>query len=359
MPESEPALPPKSDTNEVVAREAVAPKSKPKFGFGRIGFIFFGEFLLGCSTSEEIGEELVKVKKAWKALVLIAALLCGATAYWTHWYDESGFEIAQSGNDIQNKSDLKVVGAKIQFLNQEISDLKTAQEKEIARITHDYDIQTSDLKADRDKFQIQMTEAQDALAPWKELANSQFPGEPINKSLNQLLQKVDALQKAMQDSSTNPLQDPIASASATATIDVLTDKPYNVGSNIGEGGAIAFCSGDDAFLIAKTTNNETMETASGQGKYQIVGICSVDDMYMGKSVNSLLNAKYIQIIYPKSLIPVDTMILGGKVVWVINNRITLKFDIPMQAAKEYGANSGIIIQGISDGLQPLSVTPSH
>jgi hypothetical protein len=56
----------------------------------------------------------------------------------------------------------------------------------------------------------------------------------------------------MESNITNPLREPIASASATATVDVLTDRPVTPGNNIGAGGVIAFASRTSALLIATT-----------------------------------------------------------------------------------------------------------
>jgi hypothetical protein len=62
---------------------------------------------------------------------------------------------------------------------------------------------------ERDKAQIELAQtqtaladAQNALAPWKALANNQYPGEPINKSLDLLLHKVDSISELMKDQPT-------------------------------------------------------------------------------------------------------------------------------------------------------------
>ena len=225
-------------------------------------------------------------------------------------------------------------------------------DKEVAKMQGELD----DAKRDRDKFQIQMTQAQDALAPWKELANSQYPGEPINKSLNLLLQKVDALQKAMQNVATDPLQEPIASASATVTVDLLTDKPDPVGNNMGQGGVVQLTSPTTPLLTATTINNTSFKADAGHGKYRIVGVCAIDDPYMGKPIAKLSDATFMLVGFAKGLLPPNTQIIGGQIVWVINNRITLKFDIPPQASIQDTGNDSIVLIRVFDiqaGLQPL------
>ena len=55
---------------------------------------------------------------------------------------------------------------------------------------------------DRDKYQLADQNAENALAPWKELAINRFPGEPINKSMNKLGDEVHSFIKLMKDVAT-------------------------------------------------------------------------------------------------------------------------------------------------------------
>jgi hypothetical protein len=204
---------------------------------------------------------------------------------------------------------------------------------------------------DRDKYQIESQNADNALAPWKELANSQFPGKPINEGLNSLLQKVDALQKAMLDNSLNPLKEPIASAVATVTVNLKTVNPR--GNSLGPGGIVAFGRGPNGLLIGGVNQMQGWTTPDGISHYRIAAPCQSDDTYMGKPVESLSDAQYIQI--DLSAIPPNTDILGGSVVWVINSRITLKFDIPPQRSS---SQSHLMIGDLSSGMSVLrGITP--
>jgi hypothetical protein len=139
----------------------------------------------------------------------------------------------------------------------------------------------------------------------------------------------------MESNVTNPLQERIASASATATVDVLTDRPVTPGNDIGTGGVIAFASRTSALLIATTIINASFPTAEGHGKYRIDCNCSVDDSYMA-TVSSLLSAEYIRVGFAKGLVPPNTEVLRGQVVWAINNRVTLKFEYRLESLPKIG-----------------------
>jgi len=277
---------------------------------------------------KHLATEWSSVRKA-PAILIVTALLGGSGGYWI----------------------------KTKFVEHEIVEKNTTAVNFNNRISA-LNIELQDAHRERDKYQVLAIEAENALAPWKQLATSEYPKEPINKSLNLLLEKVDSFQKILKNSKSNPLNEPIASASATATVDVLTDdKPS---ANMGWGGLVLFASANNEVMLMGTTiNNATLPSESGKGRFRIVCDCPVDSPSMGKSVNNLASASYIQIAFRKEIIKPNTKILGGQVIWVINNRITLKFDVPEQVTGPYGNDLSVLfIRSLTDGLSPLIMEPS-
>jgi hypothetical protein len=79
------------------------------------------------------------------------------------------------------------------------------------------------------------------------------------------------------------------------------------------------------------------------------GTGSVDAKLMGQPIRALLDTGYIQIDFPPSIIHAGTNVIGGQVVWVINNRKTLKFDVPSQKTD----STHIFIRDLSQGFEGL------
>jgi len=206
-----------------------------------------------------------------------------------------------------------------------------------------------DLKRDNQLLGQRNTDLQVTVAPLLARAAREFPGEEINSSLNKVLERLSA---------SDPLHEPIASASATATVDFLTD--HKPGANIGWGGVIILVSGSSSLLTAQTLNNTSLSTVDGQGRFRIIGNCSIDDKYMGKPVSSLIAANGMGVIFNKNIVAPNTKALGGQVVWVINNRVTLKFDVPAQTTRAIPEEGSLLmINNLADGLGPLKTTASH
>lgn len=267
------------------------------------------------------------VKDAWE--LLIVALLAGGMVVFFPTKCAYDGQIATNNEDTA-----KALGEK----DKEIKTLKG---------------NNAELSQQKSHFEEMYKEAENALAPWKMFAISQYPGKSIDQALPLLLQKVDALYKLLEATATNPLAEPIASATATATVEFATTEKTSIGVNIGQGGFVAFGSGNTPLLIATTPNNIGIAAESGRGVYRIVGEAAADEPYMGKPINSLLDAKYVQVSFLKSLIPANAQIIRGTVTWVINKSVTLKFDIPPQLAGEAANCSKIMITDVSYGLRPL------
>ena len=161
-------------------------------------------------------KELKAMKEGWVIFLIMASVLCGAV-----------YLALEEFVYLPEKTEMK---GKISDLKDDIKALK-------------YEI--SDIKRDLDDTQIKKIEAENALAPWKELANSQFPGKPINKSLDLLLQKIDAIQSELPD----PLKEPISAASATADIEIEVAAPQPIEYNMFSGGVVSFSVGGDAVFV--------------------------------------------------------------------------------------------------------------
>ena len=76
------------------------------------------------------------------------------------------------------------------------------------------------------------------------------------------------------------------------------------------------------------------------------------DPMIGKPVNILAGSQYIEISF--AFLKPDTAILGGTVVWVINNRVMLRYEIPPQnTVREREDSSRIWIRDLRAGVAQL------
>ena len=160
------------------------------------------------------------------------------------------------------------------------------------------------------------------------------------KALKKIVEKRDK-----QD----PLEQPIASVTISLQINVENNKT-SAGRNLGAPSYIGLGKGTQAIL----SGNAAEFMSDADGHYQILFACPVDDPYMGKPIRSLVDAEYIQMEFLESVIPLNTKIGGGKIVFVINNQVTLKCDIPAQVVKDkLDDHPAFLIKDIQSMLKPL------
>jgi hypothetical protein len=173
---------------------------------------------------------------------------------------------------------------------------------------------------------------------------------PDNSKILERLSKASDASQIISElrSIIDPSKKPIASAMATVTVDVLTDDPQQ--SAFGLGGWVAFGSGHDTLLMGYTQQTyATGPNDKGIAEYRIVCTSPGDSPYMGKPISKLLDSQYIQSVFNEKFLPIHVQVTGGKVVWVINNAVTLAFEIPPQRAEK----KGIFIWDLNDGMKPL------
>lgn len=281
------------------------------------------EFIGVSNTFKEVRGDFSEMRKAWKSLIVIVLVVGGAVFYFTTNHFSSVLE--EEKNALGDDYDRKVKG----------------QDKVVSALRFDL----LNTRAERDKAELE-------LAPWKDRAKKEFPFDDVTSGLAKLDAKVETVLSMFRSSIVHPLNEPINSAMCTVSVSIVTDTPGDGAADLFRGGYAAIGVGNKAGLMASTVSHRKLP----EGKIEFVGAASVFDPFMGKPVSTILTGQYIQIAFHKSAVEKDTQILGGVAVWVINNRITLTFQIPPQKAEPDGTseNSRIFIRLLRPGLEPLS-----
>ena len=189
------------------------------------------------------------------------------------------------------------------------------------------------------------------------------PGEQSQK-ISWLQSSVDTLGKKLevanatisrQQSELDPLSKPIASAKFSVLINFQSLKE-KASRYLGGGAAVALAKGTNALLEASAVEH----FSDGDGHSRFLMDCAFDAPYMGKPTRALAETEYIQLYFRDTFAPIGIEISGGKVVLLINNQITLNFDIPAQTvSQQQDGYPVIVIRDVQKGLQPLLTPPSE
>lgn len=161
-----------------------------------------------------------------------------------------------------------------------------------------------------------------------------------------------------QQSQLDPLAKPIASAKFTLAIN-FKDKKEAQSNYFGSGAAALLAVGTQVILGGGVAEHNS----DGQGHSRVVFDCPFDVVSMGKPVRSLSEAQFLELQFADGFVPVDTELSEGKVVLLINNEITLTFEVPAQKVTqklEGGTQQGTLIRitDIQKALAPLTTLPS-
>jgi hypothetical protein len=238
-----------------------------------------------------------------------------------------------------------------------------------------------DTKTERDKFDIELQnketaleQAQNALAPWKELANSKFPDEPLTKRMDLLFGEMsnsvnefhldlqsfkDAISKIPTSSGTgattpisnesaNPLTDPIAAA--TATVELVVGDTNTINDVYLPSGCFAgFASGTTPLLIAAANQFSGRTLQSGStAQFHADCVMSPDSDSVGKPISMLERSGYVQIQFSAPF-PPNSHIISGHVTWVLNNKWIIKVDVPEQISQ----GTMIFVRDLNEALKAL------
>ena len=210
-----------------------------------------------------------------------------------------------------------------------------------------------DTKRERDK-------AQQELAPWMEFANKEFRDAPLNKRLDLLFDRADTLIEGMQESSKAimqfeaantdaiintikesagaPKNSPIANQSlvgATFNAEVFVSSNEQANTNVFGGGFVGFGQGPKAILLASGPMYLKRQLGNDQVSYSLAFSADSSKISQDQILSSLLDADYLEISFVS--MPKGSVVLGGKVVVVLNGNVRLQFDVPGQTTTEANA----------------------
>ena len=165
------------------------------------------------------------------------------------------------------------------------------------------------------------------------------------------------LEKANQKiASLSPVNASVVSASATVNIYFTLDGRRQMVYMEPEI-FVAIASGTHAIIVetATATSAASVNSDATKDVLSFVVECPSDGPSIGTPVKNLISADTVAMVCGTNLIGSGVKVIGGNVIWVINNIITLRFNIPEQISRSYPqGGSEIIISDLKDGIKPLS-----
>lgn len=187
------------------------------------------------------------------------------------------------------------------------------------------------------------------------------------EEIGKLKSSVDTLGKKLeeanstitrQQSANDPLNKPITSARFTLLIN-FKEKKEALSNYFGSGAGASLGVGDLVLLGGATADHNS----DGNGHSRVVFDCPFDVSSMGKPVRSLSDARFLELQFADGFVPIDTELDDSRVVIVINNEITLNFEIPAQSVTRQidrlnEKGTWIRTWDIQKGLAPLTKQPS-
>lgn len=151
----------------------------------------------------------------------------------------------------------------------------------------------------------------------------------LEKTRKELATNRDELTKAQETiRALDPLQQHIASATATAEVLVKTEESDGTSHAFGGGGAtIAFGRGTEA-LLATAALNATSRAQNKQKTMYLVFNSPIYGSLVGKPLTELATAEYVQL---ETGEPSESEVLGGTIVFTLNGSRRFEFPIPAQS----------------------------
>lgn len=156
----------------------------------------------------------------------------------------------------------------------------------------------------------------------------------LEKTRKELATNRDELTKAQETiRALDPLQQRIASATATARVLIKSDENDGTSSHtLGGGGMVAFARGTEALLFT-TAVNMTSHTEKNQKTIYLVFTSPVYGPLVGKPITELAASEYMQLEMMDNSLG-DGDVLGGIITFTLNGVHRFEFPIPTQSAIE-------------------------
>lgn len=146
----------------------------------------------------------------------------------------------------------------------------------------------------------------------------------VSDKLDASLKEIDARLKAQ-----DPMRQSIVSAMAKAEVTIKSGANEG-GHFIDVGGMAALAAGTNGLILVSSVDSFGNQTGNGEVVYLGVFAMPAGGTAIGKPIDSLKEAEYVQVEFGK--LPADSLVIRGKVEFIINNFLSLKFEIPQQKA---------------------------
>lgn len=155
----------------------------------------------------------------------------------------------------------------------------------------------------------------------------------------------------------DPLLQPIASASISVAVSIPSDI-RKMNDYLGDGAVAYLMLGKEVMIGGSIGQHYT----DGKGNIRFAFECNQNSPQIGKPIKSLAEAEYILVGFKQTFVPLNTEVVSGEVIIVINNQVRLRFVVPKQTLSEQAPIGEMatlmFIRDIKDGLKPLATPPS-
>ncbi|MDO9537755.1 MAG: hypothetical protein Q7J68_05515 [Thermoplasmata archaeon] len=199
-------------------------------------------------------------------------------------------------------------------------------------------VDNREIKRDLRQSESENKSLSETVAPLIARAAKEFPGEEINISLKKI---VDRLEQQ------NPLRQPIASATATVILRIQSDA--NISSHfMDRGGYAAIAQGGTTLLQASSHESWGNQLGNSNVQYRGVFTMPADSPAVGKPIDFLRQASYVQLEFMK--MPTNSLVTGGKVIFVLNDSTRLEFEVPEQRSDD----RRVFVRNLADGMKQLA-----
>lgn len=182
-----------------------------------------------------------------------------------------------------------------------------------------------DLKSENGKLKLNLrlfaeenSGLREILAPLIRQAYSEFPEEQITQSLKKIIVRLDGK---------DALKRPITSVLATVEIVIQSDQKVD-NNRIDSDGYLALCRNSDTLLSASSDRFYIRQSEEGKVIYRGVFQISDTDSAVGRPIYELDETEYLEIGF--FAVPKNSIVVGGKVIIIINTSKRFDFQIPPQ-----------------------------
>ena len=136
-----------------------------------------------------------------------------------------------------------------------------------------------------------------------------------------------SLSSIAQAEQLNPHNKPIHSG--TATVEVVVESAEQIDTHyMDRGGYLAFGRGQDALMLLTSLDSFAKQTGNNELRWKGIFTLDATDVSVGKAVNHLREAEYIQIGF--HIMKAKSKIKGGTAIVTLNSAVRLTVQIPPQ-----------------------------